>query len=98
MCIRDSLQLGRLKARLEEAGIRLKATPESLDWISEQGHDPEFGARPVKRLIERAVLNPLSRALLAETVDKEQPTVLDIFDGQVVFRQPIEDETLIAVS
>ena len=92
------LQLGRLKARLEEAGIRLKATPESLDWISEQGHDPEFGARPVKRLIERAVLNPLSRALLAETVDKEQPTVLDIFDGQVVFRQPIEDETLIAVS
>ena len=52
----------------------------------------------MKRLIERAVLNPLSRALLAETVDKEQPTVLDIFDGQVVFRQPIEDETLIAVS
>ena len=92
------LQLGRLKARLEEAGIRLKATPETLDWISEQGHDPEFGARPVKRLIERAVLNPLSRALLAETVEKEQPTVLDIFDGQVVFRQPIEDETLIAVS
>ena len=92
------LQLGRLKSRLEEAGIRLKATPESLDWLTEQGHDPEFGARPVKRLIERTVLNPLSRALLAGTIDKEHPTVLDIFDGKAVFRQPIEDETLIPVS
>ncbi len=92
------LQLGRLKIRLEEAGIRLKATPESLDWLTVQGHDPEFGARPVKRLIERTVLNPLSRALLAGTIDKEHPTVLDIFDGKAVFRQPIEDETLIAVS
>ncbi len=92
------LQLGRLKNRLEEAGIQLKATPESLDWLTEQGYDAEYGARPVKRLIERTVLNPLSKALLAETLDRAQPTVLDIFDGKAVFRQPIEDETLFAVS
>lgn len=92
------LQLGRLKSRLQEAGIQLKATKEALDWLTEQGHDPEYGARPVKRLIERSVLNPLSRALLAEEIHREAPSVMDIFDGRLVFRQPIEDEALIAVS
>jgi ATP-dependent Clp protease ATP-binding subunit ClpB len=92
------LQLGRLKSRLQEAGIQLKATPEALDWLTEQGHDPEFGARPVKRLIERKVLNPLSRSILAEETQRDMPSVMDIFDGQLVFRQPLEDEALIAVS
>lgn len=92
------LQLARLKGRLEEAGIQLKATPDALDWLTQQGHDPEFGARPVKRLIERSVLNPLSRALLAGTIDSNATSVLDIFDGKVVFRAALEDERLIAVS
>ena len=93
-----NLQLARLKGRLEEAGIQLKATPDALDWLTEQGHDPEFGARPVKRLIERSVLNPLSRVLLAGDMDRTTPSVMDIFDGQMVFRAPLEDERLIAVS
>ncbi len=92
------LQLARLKGRLEDAGIQLKATPDALDWLTQQGHDPEFGARPVKRLIERSVLNPLSRALLAGEVDSTQLSVMDIFDGKVVFREALEDERLIAVS
>ena len=92
------LQLARLKGRLEQAGIQLKATTEALEWLTVQGHDPEFGARPVKRLIERSVLNPLSRALLAGEIDSKQPSVMDIFDGKVVFRKALEDEQLIAVS
>ena len=92
------LQLARLKGRLEEAGIQLKATPYALDWLTHQGHDPEFGARPVKRLIERSVLNPLSRALLAGKIDSNQTSVMDIFDGNMVFRDALEDEHLISVS
>lgn len=92
------LQLGRLRDRLQEAGIHLKATPEVMDWLTVQGHDPEFGARPVKRLIERVVLNPLSRALLAGEVDRNAASVMDIFDEKVIFRQPLTDEALITVS
>lgn len=92
------LQLGRLKSRLREAGVSLKATSEALDWISREGHHPEFGARPVKRLIERSVLNPLSRALLAGEIQRGETSVLDIFDGKMVFRKPLEDEALIGVS
>ena len=92
------LQLAGLKDRLQAAGIQLKATQETVDWLSQQGHDPQYGARPVKRLIERMVLNPLSRALLAGEIDKGATSVMDIFDGKVVFRQPIADEALIAVS
>ena len=92
------LQLGRLKNRLREAGVSLKATSEALDWISREGHHPEFGARPVKRLIERSVLNPLSRALLAGEIQRGETSVLDIFDGKMVFRKPLEDEALVGVS
>ena len=92
------LQLARLRERLESAGVQLKATPESLDWLAQQGHNAEFGARPVKRLIERAVLNPLSRALLAEEVQRDNTLVMDIFDEKVVFRGALTDEKLIAVS
>ena len=92
------LQLGRLRDRLSEAGVQLKSTPEALSWLAEEGHHPEFGARPVKRLIDRAVLNPLSKALLADTVDRSQPLVMDMFDGTMVFRQALEGETLLTVS
>ena len=93
-----SLQLNRLKGRLREAGIQLKATPEALEWLSQKGHDPEFGARPVKRLIERSVLNPLSKALLSEDIQRGGISVMDIFDDKVVFRNPLNDEVLIHVS
>ena len=92
------LQLARLKGRLEATGVQLKATPEALDWLTDQGYNPEFGARPVKRLIERAVLNPLSRALLADDIQRDTTSVMDIFDGKVVFRGALENEKLITVS
>lgn len=92
------LQLAGLKGRLREAGIELKATPDVIDWLAEEGHHPEFGARPVKRLIDRAVLNPLSKALLADDLDRAQPVVMDRFGGDIVFRQPLENEALVPVS
>jgi len=92
------LQLAGLEDRLREAGIELKATPDVLDWLTAEGHHPEFGARPVKRLIDRAVLNPLSKALLADELDLDQPVVMDRFGGDIVFRQALENESLVPVS
>jgi ATP-dependent Clp protease ATP-binding subunit ClpB len=55
----------------------------------ELGYDPFFGARPVKRVIQKEVLNSLSKALLAKTVDMHQTVVMDMFEGQIVFRKPV---------
>jgi len=92
-----SLQLHRLGNRLQSAGIHLVTTQEAIDYLAEKGYDPQFGARPVKRVVQKEVLNELSKALLADTVDKTQKIVLDVFDGQVVFRKALEEEELIAV-
>jgi ATP-dependent Clp protease ATP-binding subunit ClpB len=53
------------------------------------GYDPFFGARPIKRVIQKQVLNELSKALLSGTIDREQNVVMDMFDGKIVFRKPI---------
>jgi ATP-dependent Clp protease ATP-binding subunit ClpB len=92
-----SLQLHRLGDRLQSAGIDLVCTQDAIDYLAEKGYDPQFGARPVKRVVQKEVLNELSKALLADTVDKSQKIVLDVFDGQVVFRKALEEEVLIAV-
>jgi ATP-dependent Clp protease ATP-binding subunit ClpB len=60
------------------------------------GYDPFFGARPVKRVIQKEVLNSLSKALLAKTVDMTQTVVMDMFEGQIVFRKPVLAEEEIA--
>lgn len=91
-------QLRRLKARLDEAGIQLKATPDALHWLASEGHDPEFGARPIKRLIDRAVLSPLSKALLGDELDRSQPVVMDQFEDRLVFRQALDNEVLVPVN
>ena len=86
------LQLADLSEKLVEKGINLSASEEAVEYIAEKGFDPQFGARPVKRLIQKEVLNELSKQLLAGKIHRDEPTVLDVFSGQVVFRKPLEEE------
>jgi ATP-dependent Clp protease ATP-binding subunit ClpB len=86
------LQMDLLSAKLAEKGVSLTPTPEALAYLADKGFDPQFGARPVKRLIQKEVLNELSKQLLAATITREEPIVMDVFDGQVVFRKPLEEE------
>jgi len=86
------LQIDLLTKRLEGQGIDLSAAPDAVAYLAEKGFDPQFGARPVKRLIQKEVLNSLSKQLLAGNIDREQPIVMDVFDGKVVFRKPLEEE------
>jgi ATP-dependent Clp protease ATP-binding subunit ClpB len=86
------LQLDQLNDLLNERGIRLHMTEEAKNHIVEAGYDPHFGARPVKRVIQKQILNELSKALLAGTIDTTQTVVMDIFDGKIVFRKAISAE------
>jgi len=81
-----SMQLDRVKAMLEPQGVKLEATPQAVSWLAEEGYDPDMGARPVKRAIQRYVLNDLSRKLLADEVDRQKPIIIDEFGEGLVFR------------
>lgn len=83
------IQLNQLKALLKEKELKLVVTEHAFDYIVEAGYDPFFGARPVKRVIQKQVLNELSKALLGGTVDKSKNVVMDFFDGKIVFRKPV---------
>jgi ATP-dependent Clp protease ATP-binding subunit ClpB len=72
--------------------IHLIEREELIAHISETGFDPQFGARPLKRMIQKELLNELSRQIIAATVETGQPQVVDVFDGKIVFRKPIYDE------
>jgi ATP-dependent Clp protease ATP-binding subunit ClpB len=93
-----SLQLKQLQSKLLETDIQLVVTPDAFDYILELGYDPFFGARPVKRVIQKQVLNELSKAILAQKVDKSQNVVMDMFDGKIVFRKPIHAHEELEVS
>ena len=80
------LQLERVKEILEPQGINLEWTDPAINYLSDVGYDPEFGARPVKRAIQRYVLNDLSKSLLAGTVNRDKPVVIDCFGEGLVFR------------
>ncbi len=85
------LQLEMLNHRLLERGIRMKTTEEAKSFLAEVGYDPSFGARPVKRVIQKQVLNELSKQLLAGKVDASQNVIMDVFEGKVVFRKPVNE-------
>ena len=91
------MQLTELKNKLLESDIRLVVTPDAFEHILSMGYDPFFGARPVKRVIQKQVLNELSKAILAQKVDKAQNVVMDMFDGKIVFRKPIHAHEELAV-
>lgn len=86
------IQLDHLSELLKEKDISLFVTTDAFDWISEAGYDPQFGARPVKRVIQKQVLNELSKSILSGKVDTTANVVMDVFDGKIVFRKPISAE------
>ena len=71
---------------LAKNGVQLQVTPEAMSLLAGEGYDPEFGARPVKRVIQRQLLNTLSKQLLSGTIDSTRPIVVDVQDGALVFR------------
>jgi ATP-dependent Clp protease ATP-binding subunit ClpB len=79
------LQFKHVQDTLAEMGISIEASPEALDWLAELGYDPQFGARPLKRVIQKRILNELSKEILAGKVDKESKIKLDMFDKNFVF-------------
>ena len=80
------LQVKSVRKMLATNGITLEVTPAALKFIAEEGYDPEFGARPVKRVIHRLVLNRLSKDILAQTVDRSRPIIIDADDSGLTFR------------
>ena len=80
-----TLQLNHVKAMLAPQGFALNWTDNAVAYLAKVGYDPEFGARPVKRAIQRYVLNDLSKAILAETVSREKPVIIDDFGDGLVF-------------
>jgi ATP-dependent Clp protease ATP-binding subunit ClpB len=85
------LQLKSVTKMLAQQGITLDATPEAIAYLSEKGYDPQFGARPVKRVIQRDVLNQLSKEILAGKIATDSIILLDAFDGELVFRNQTEN-------
>ena len=79
------LQIRSIQKMLATNGVTLNVTPAALKYLAEEGYDPEFGARPVKRAIHRLVLNRLSKDILAQKVDKERPITIDVADDQLIF-------------
>ena len=80
------LQMKKVSEMLEPQGIRLEITPQAIAYLAEEGYDPDFGARPVKRAIQQFVLNDLSKKLLADEVDRDKPIIIDEFGEGLVFR------------
>ena len=80
------LQMRRVSDMLEPQGIKLEITDQAIQYLAQEGYDPEFGARPVKRAIQQLVLNDLSRKILAEQVNRDKPIIIDEFGDGLVFR------------
>ena len=80
------IQLDSTAGLLQVNGIELRYTPAAVEWIGKEGYDPEFGARPVRRVIQHVVLNELSKSILSGAVDRSSVITLDVEDGQLRFR------------
>jgi ATP-dependent Clp protease ATP-binding subunit ClpB len=89
------LQFQGVQSLLLEQGYRIEATEEAIDWLAQLGYDPQFGARPVKRLFQKKVLNELSKQILAGSIHQEQPIVLDMIENHLFFRNKKEEATAI---
>lgn len=79
------LQFKGVQQTLAEMGVTIEVSDEALDWLAQLGYDPQFGARPLKRVIQKKILNELSKQILAGKVDKDSKIKLDMFDNQFVF-------------
>jgi ATP-dependent Clp protease ATP-binding subunit ClpB len=85
--IRDivGLQIDGVHKMLLQSGVDLRITDDAIDYIAHEGYDPQFGARPVKRALQRLVLNQLSKAIIAGKVNHQQPVVVTLRDGELHF-------------
>jgi ATP-dependent Clp protease ATP-binding subunit ClpB len=92
------IQLDSLKQLVAQSGINLQFSDYALDYLAENGYDPQFGARPLKRLIQKEIVNQLSKKILGGTVDKTKPVLVDVFDGTVVFRNEATETEKAATS
>jgi len=86
------IQLDGVTKMLADADVDFDYTPEAVEWLAELGYDPQYGARPVKRVIQKRVLNELSKQILAGKVNKSGTIVLDVFDKEMVFRNPVVEK------
>lgn len=80
------IQLKALEKLVAENGIKLEFSDYALEYLADQGFDPQFGARPLKRLIQKEIVNQLSKRILQGNIDREHPILVDVFDSMVVFR------------
>ena len=85
------IQLDNLSRMLRKNGVELRFTEYTLDYLAENGYDAQYGARPLKRLIQKMIVNPLSKKILEGTIDHQHPVLVDVFDGLVVFRNEHEE-------
>ena len=85
------IQLQSVIKSLAAQDIKMIASDEAIEWIAQLGFDPQFGARPVKRVIQKQVLNELSKQLLTDTIQIDKEIVLDMFDNKLVFRNKVEE-------
>src|SRR4051794_23988219 len=86
-----NIQLNQLKKLVAESGIQLRFSEYLVDYLAENGYDPQYGARPLKRLIQKEIINKLSKKILSGDIDKSHPVLVDVFDGVVVFRNEVAE-------
>ncbi len=88
------IQLEQLQKQLLTQGINLQFTDYALDYLVQRGFDPQYGARPLKRVIQKDLINMLSKKIIAGEIDKAKPVLIDVFDGVVVMRNEVTDNSV----
>ncbi len=86
------LQLKELQKTLRTMDVQLEFSDEAIQWFGHEGYDPQFGARPLKRLINREIINELSKMIIGDKIQKDVPIVCDVIDGNVIFRNKIDTD------
>jgi ATP-dependent Clp protease ATP-binding subunit ClpB len=86
------IQLNNLQKLVADSGIQLVFSDYALEFLADQGFDIQFGARPLKRLIQKEIVNQLSKRILAGDIDKTKPVLVDVFDNTVVFRNEMPEK------
>ena len=89
-----NIQLKELQQRVAQRGLKMDYTNEAVDLLANEGYDPQYGARPLKRLINQELINKLSKMILGDKVDKEQEIMADAINGEIIFRNRIESDRI----
>jgi ATP-dependent Clp protease ATP-binding subunit ClpB len=84
------LQLKDLQKTLKTMDVQLEFSDDAIQWFGHEGYDPQFGARPLKRLINREIINELSKMIIGDKIQKDVPIVCDVIDDKVIFRNKID--------